>query len=255
MTENDFLNFLNDLEEYLVEGATHILQNIPDDPKKIENKSVIGSLLSRQTTLCIQMARAPNILNAHSAPLFLRAMVDLEITLSWILLDVDERVKKYVLYGLGEEKLIIEHYKKEAEDANDQEYKSEILSAIENKENWVRSQKPEYLLEINLGNWAQLDYRKMAQEAGKENLYKFPYKVFSQSAHNMWNYLAFYNSKKCNNPLHRYHTVPALLEAPFDIDYLYRAFKYVDHVWSAIIDKYDIYTPFVFPIDYFEEKL
>lgn len=248
--------FLEKLESYLIESGIYLLKRIPEDTNNLEVKSVIGGLLSRQISLCIQMIRSPNILNGHAAPLFLRAMTDLEIALSWILIDVEERVKKYVLYGLGEEKLIVEHYKKELEDnKGDDDYQNEVRKIIEYKEDWIRSQKPEYLVEINLGNWAQLDYRKMAQEAGKESLYKFPYKIFSQSAHNMWNCISIYNAENCVNPLHRYHVVPALKEAPIDIDYLYRAFKYVDQVYQVVLDKYNIYMPLIFPLDYFEEKI
>jgi hypothetical protein len=41
------------------------------------------------------------------APIILRAMVDLYITLSWIFKDPLERSKKYIAYGLGQEKLEI----------------------------------------------------------------------------------------------------------------------------------------------------
>lgn len=256
LDNENFSKFLENLESYLIESCNYLLDKLPENPNNHEVKSVLGGLVSRQVTLSIQMVNSPNMLNGHAAPLFLRAMTDLQISLAWILIDLEDRVKKYVIYGLGEEKLILEHYKKELEDNTlDLNYKDEVQKIIQFKEEWIRAQKPEYLVEVNLGNWAQLDYRRMAQEAGKESLYKFPYKIFSQNAHNMWNFISLYNCTSCENPLHRYHLVPSLKEAQIDIDFLYRAFKYTDQVYELIIQSFNIYSPYNNPLNFFEQKI
>jgi hypothetical protein len=61
---------------------------------------VLTALLARQATLAIEMASAPQLWNGHSAPLFLRAMTDVHITLAWILLDAKTRARQYIDYGL-----------------------------------------------------------------------------------------------------------------------------------------------------------
>jgi uncharacterized protein len=53
-------------------------------------------LLARQATLAIELASAPQLWNGHSAPLFLRAIKDVHITLSWILLDPTTRARHYL---------------------------------------------------------------------------------------------------------------------------------------------------------------
>jgi hypothetical protein len=55
--------------------------------------NVLTALLARQATLAIEIASAPQLWNGHSAPLFLRAMTDVHITLSWILLDPKARAR------------------------------------------------------------------------------------------------------------------------------------------------------------------
>lgn len=107
-----FMQFIQEYENYLISSFNELWGAIEIESNKLEAYSVIGGLLSRQVTLSMQMARSPNVLNGHVAPLFLRAMTDLHITLAWIMLDLEERSKKYILYGLGEEKLLVEHYKK-----------------------------------------------------------------------------------------------------------------------------------------------
>ena len=63
--------------------------------------SVLTALLARQTTLAIELSSAPQLWNSHSAPLFLRAMADVHITLAWILLEPEVRAAQYIEHGLG----------------------------------------------------------------------------------------------------------------------------------------------------------
>jgi len=55
--------------------------------------NVLTALLARQATLAIELTSAPQLWNGHSAPLFLRAMTDVHITLSWILHDPKARAR------------------------------------------------------------------------------------------------------------------------------------------------------------------
>src|SRR5579864_2361186 len=79
--------------------------------------NVLTALLARQATLAIELAFAPQLWNGHSAPLFLRAMTDVHITLSWIHLDPKARARQYIQHGLGQAVLELEHRKKKLESA------------------------------------------------------------------------------------------------------------------------------------------
>ena len=75
---------------------------------------VTVGLLRRQYGLALNLGTNPNIWNAEIAPIILRCMVEVYITLAWILEDPVVRCKKYIDYGLGQEKLIIKHRNDEA---------------------------------------------------------------------------------------------------------------------------------------------
>ena len=246
-------DLIESYENYLITSFEEIWEKVDIEYDKLEAYSVIGGLLSRQVTLSIQMARSPNILNGHSAPLFLRAMTDLHIALSWIMLDLEERTKKYILHGLGEEKLLMEHYKKGVTDDPDNPNNEQIEQLIDFKSEWINSQRRDFFVEVNLGNWAQLDYRKMSQEANCENLYNFAYKPFSHAAHNMWPHVSIYNCKTCKNPLHKYHLIPELFEAPLDFDYLFRSCKYVHLTYELFINKFNLKLESLLPMDWWND--
>jgi Family of unknown function (DUF5677) len=248
--ESSVLDLVEAYELYLRASFDELWNGISIEYDKLEAYSVIGGLLSRQVTLSIQMARSPNILNGHSAPLFLRAMTDLHIALSWIMLDLQERSKKYILHGLGEEKLLMEHYKKEIDDYPDSPNVDQINQLIDAKSTWINSHRRDFFVEVNLGNWAQLDYRKMSQEADCEGLYKFAYKPFSHAAHNMWPHVSVYNCKYCQTPLHKHHLIPELFEAPIDGDFLFRSCKYVHMAYELFVDKFELTLEHPMPLDW-----
>jgi hypothetical protein len=251
--EFDPQELIQEYEDYLIDTFERLWSEIKVEPDKLEAYSVIGALLSRQVTLSIELARSPRVWNGHSAPLYLRAMTDLYIALAWILGDLSERAKMYIMHGLGEEKLLLEIYKQEvAERKARGENVGEIEQIVEGKEAWINFQRREFFVEVNLGNWAPLNYRDMAIEAGCESLYKFAYKPFSQAAHNMWPHVSVYNSRTCENPLHRNHLVPALLEVPLDPDYLYRSVKYVDKTYALLVRHFGLAPDWPMPHDWWD---
>ena len=70
----------------------------------------------------------------------------------------------------------------------------------------------------------------------------------------MWQHVSIYNLKPCGNPMHKYHKVPTILEAPLDPDFVYRSAKYVDRTYEAIDEKYDLDIKTPMPLDYFVDE-
>lgn len=206
----------------------------PIDLTKNEMHEIIGALLGRQVTLATQLALSPSIWNGHTAPLFLRSMVDGFITLAWIFVDPVDRSRKFIRYGLGQEKLDIEHRRKLMEEAGKNPDDDPL---IKHKEGWVNSQRFTFLTEVNVGSWSGIDIRAMAEDAGYRDLYRYAYVPFSAATHNMWHHVSRYNLTKCPNPLHAYHKVPIDPFLPPDIDYLYRAAKYVEKALKLFDEK------------------
>lgn len=245
--------FVSDYVDYLKASFEELWSKVQIEADKLEAYSAIGALLSRQVTLSIQMAQSPGTWNAHSAPLFLRAMVDLQITLSWMLQDLEERAKKYILHGLGEAKLMTEHFKAEIAAHPDNPLNEMSQQFVDAATAWINAQRRDFFVEVNLGNWAQLDYRTMAQESGNESLYKFAYRPFTQAAHNMWPHVSVHNARRCENPLHRHHLIPELIDARYDPDFMFRSCKYVHRTYESLVDAFSIELTRPLPLEWWEE--
>lgn len=211
---------------------------------------VIGGLLARQATLSIQLAENPGIWNPHIAPLILRSMTDAHITFAWILAkDFEQRAREYILYGLGQEKKLVEHYKLELEN------EPNVQSIIEIKEKWIESQRYPFLTEVNLGSWSGVNTRTMSIEADCESLYKFAYEPFSAVAHNMWQHISIYNLKQCTNPLHKFHSVPTIHDIPPSEAYVYLSSTYLSETFGVFDEKFKLDIEIQKPIDWYVENI
>lgn len=207
------------------------------DLSRNEIHEVVGVLLARQVTLARQMAECPPIWNGHIAPIILRAMADVYISLAWVLKDPLERSRKFVLYGLGQAKLQLEHRK--AQITNRKPTPEEKM-LIEASEAWINSQRFTFLTEVNVGSWSGITTRKMAEEADCIDFYNYVYNPFSACTHSMWHHIARYNLRQCANPLHQYHQVPEDPELPMDPYNFYLAAMYLQKTFSAFDEKFGI---------------
>jgi len=173
--------------------------------QEIYNKHItetIGALMSRQATLSIEMAAAPTTWNGHVAPLY--------IILAWILEKPEERSKKYIEYGLGQEKLYIEYLEEALSEDPDSYDSGTIREMIEARKGWLNAQLADWAIEVNVGSWSGMSAREMAKEIGRESIYKHAYVPFSGAVHNMWQHVGIYNVVPCKNPLHKWHVVPKI---------------------------------------------
>ena len=215
------------------EELEHRLKKWPPDLANRNVHEAVGALLARQVTLASQLASSPAIWNGHIAPLILRAMADAYITLAWLLKEPAERSQKFINYGLGQEKLHLEHRRAQMEAREPQEGEREYCDAVEA---WINSQRATFVTDVNLGSWSGLNTRTMAEEAGCLDFYNYVYSPFSGCVHSMWQHVARYNLRDCGNPLHRYHWVPAVRDISPDPDYLYLAAKYLQKTFTAFDD-------------------
>lgn len=213
----------------------------------------IGALMSRQATLSIQMAAAPTTWNGHVAPLFLRCMVDAYITFAWILADPKERSRKYIEYGLGQEKLFIEFLEEALEEEPDAYDSESIKKMIEVRKGWLNAQLADWATEVNVGSWSGMSVREMAKEVGRESIYKHAYVPFSGAAHNMWQHVGIYNVEPCENPLHKWHVVPKIRRAPVHPDFMYRSAKYISITYALFDEKMGVNCDMLLPDQYFVE--
>ncbi len=209
------------------------------DLSRKELHEVVGALLARQVTIAVEFAEAPACWNYHVGPLFLRAMADVYISLAWIFADSSEsleRAQKFIYFGLGQEKLQLEHRRAEIEKEG-REPTPEEQQFLEAGEAWIDAQRYSFLTEVNVGSWSGLSARKMAQEAGCIDFYNYVYQPWSGVAHSQWQHVGRYNVEQCGNPLHLNHLTPAAPRFYSELHLLQLAGKYVDKAFRLFDEK------------------
>lgn len=187
---------------------------------------VIGALLARQTTLAVRIARTPQVWNDHVAPILLRSMADVHITICWALESPEERCPKFVEYGIGQLKLNIEHVKNVGDAGVEPGAISCELPALED---WLEGQKARYFIDVNVGSMSgDGGIHKMAKDCGCKEFYDLHYSPLSGCAHSMWQCIGRLNLTPCTNPLHGWHSVPFVPESYPDLHFLHAAARYFD---------------------------
>jgi len=227
------------MEEFVITFCNHVradlrarLEKWPLNLNEEEAYEVVSALLCRQATLVIEMACAPAIWTPHSAPVMLRAVADVFITLAWMLKDSGPRSKQFVEDGLGAVKLQIAHHERALEQTTDPDEKDQMRAMIEVWRGWLKAQRLDQFVEVNLGSWSGLNTRKMADEAGFIDFYNYVYQPFSWASHSNWAHVSMFNTVPCENPAHRGHSVPAIMPAEPDPGWLHLAAKYLHKTLS-----------------------
>jgi Family of unknown function (DUF5677) len=213
------------------------LKKWPTDLRHNEVHEVIGALLARQVTLAVQLASSFSNWNGHVAPLFLRTMADVYISMAWVLRYPDDRAKKFILYGLGQAKLELEHRRA---DLATRQAKSGEVEYIQIQEDWINRQRATFLTDVNVGSWSGISTRTMADEAGCIDFYNYVYTPFSSCTHSTWYHVARYNLSACSNPLHGYHYIPAIIDTPLDPHYLHLAARYLQKTFSKFDEVFGV---------------
>jgi len=231
-------------------GLNERWEKLPIELYDSETYEAIGGLLARQATLSIEFVTAPSIWNAHIAPIIMRCMMDALISIQWIVKDPAARARKFVLYGLGQEKLYIENMKTrmDCEDAD-------IADLIERESAWLNSQRRDFLTEVNVGSWSDLKTRDMAKDCGLEDLYKFGYTPFSGAAHNMWHHISRFNLKFCQNPLHNFHKVPTIASCPIEVAYAVQSAQHLEESFGAVDEAYSLEIDTALPYGFLVQEL
>lgn len=234
MTEDVAFDQLEDVLKRFIARANEELSLRWDqwaiDLSHNEFREVAGSLLARQVTLATHLATNPLVWNVDVAPIILRAMADVYITLAWVLRDPIGRSKQFIHYGLGQEKLQLEHRHADLDRREPMEGELEHLKMVEN---WINSQRAIFLTDVNVGSWSGISTRRMAEEAECLDFYNYVYTPFSACAHSMWHHVARYNLKQCQNPLHQLHGVPYVPDQLIDLYYMYLGAKYLHKTFST----------------------
>jgi hypothetical protein len=155
------------------------------------------------------MAADPFLWARDVSGIMLRPLAETAITFLYLVKSgTAEDFRQFIEYGEGQQKLLMLHL----QDNYPGEKSLDGLSAEQlarEIEIW-----PE-MLEIELGSWSKKDARRLAKEAGVEDLYRLVFTPASGDLHGSWVSLKSSNLVHCEEPLHRWHRLPTFAEPPF----------------------------------------
>jgi hypothetical protein len=203
------------------------------DYAQLEVHEVLGALLARQVTLATSLAQSPSLWNWSMAPVILRPMAEVYLNLKWICEDPLNRARAFIGYGLGQMKLRVEQIKALPVES-DKERSQSVEESLKSMQDWINSQLYDFLVEVNLGKWAE-NQRDMAKEVGELEFYNHCYTPYSAGVHSMWHHVGVHNVRRCANPLHRFHMVPRVPNLGADVHFLLLAAKYL-HMAFELFD-------------------
>lgn len=186
---------------------------------------VCSSLFSRISTITFDLLTNISFLMIPYPFILLRCISESYILLRWLCEKGGrEEYIKFIEYGLGQEKLYIEHLK--SIDAPDD---SELLETIQYRERWLETNKYEFLIPVNVSNNPfDLSIRDMAIEVGDKDFFDFEYSLYSNFTHGHWNSISRLYMTTCLNPLHGLHLVPFLHPQTVDFKMIDKILNYYE---------------------------
>ena len=167
----------------------------------------------------------------------LRTILELYITLHYLLKQDDKSLwLKWRKYGSGQAKLNTLRFDEEI--IPPKYIDTDVLETISGEDTW------EEFLDIELGNWTNLDLRKLSINCNLKELYDKYYSWPSGFSHGHWGAIRESNFTTCGNPLHRLHRYPNLTTLPnviFDVQLLVNLIlDDCDKAYSGLTNRLDI---------------
>lgn len=203
--------------------------------KEIEIHEVVGAIIARQISLVISFADNPHLWNHNLAPLFLRAMTENYITLNWILQDPLDRSRKFIEFGIGNEKLQLEKRKAILEENSENPEEIEMTNL---RLQWIDFHRYSFLTTVDVGSWSGISTRQMAIDSGCKDFYDLVYDPFSNCTHSSWNHIGKYNVKISEDPMHKFLRMPYVHPGEIDSFYANLSIKYLSMLFNSFEDKY-----------------
>jgi len=201
------------------------------DTKKFE---VLTGMLSRNAQFLADLCSNISNLFDPISKIILRCMFETRVRLKWYIKkgkgkDYDE----FKEYGLGQEKLLLEHYKNLLDDKRPN--KVDLENYCQQIENWINMQNLTMLLPIDLkGKIGEKNLRDMCIELNELNIHRYYLSPFSSYVHGYWNSICKVNLVQCKNPLHGFHFIPQITPRVIDIYILIDAANIYDDCYTLV---------------------
>lgn len=174
------------------------------DPVRHE---VLSGIVSRSRRAVTIVLGNPMMWSSEHGSGVVRALVEARIVLKWLLHKNDSSLYiKFQEYGRGHLKLLklhLEAYVDKQEDPN-----QELIANIAELDSVVNRDISEEFQNISIEpNFAGTSVRKMAEEVGMADDYRFLFAPASSAFHGEWPALDQFALVQCQNPMHRGHRI------------------------------------------------
>jgi hypothetical protein len=208
-------DFCENISKKLSEYMTLLTQKYHYDLYEPEKDEVILGLFSRIVRFLALQLNNTSFWSIDISRIILRCIVETAINLGYLLTKNEINLyRSFIEYGKGKEKLLMLQLQDTYENA-----KGPSGETFEDLQLDLGSFNAE-LINIDFGNWAKTDIRKMAIATSFEDLYRLIFDPTSSDVHGSWTSIRKSNLTYCANPLHRMHKLPTLIEPPFYIEHL-----------------------------------
>jgi hypothetical protein len=188
-----------DIAETYIDLAGHFFRTNSTTAIDARHDGVFGLALYG-LTLVLSLMRPHS--TRPAGRIVLRSLVEVFLTLGYLLkLDSVDRWRKFRVHGSGQAKLA---FLKITQDKSElpKYVDMETLEGLANEDLWQE------FVDINVGQWAGSDLRRMSEEAGIKSVYDRYYDWPSAFVHGQWPAVRNTVFTFCGNPLHRLHRVP-----------------------------------------------
>jgi hypothetical protein len=176
------------------------------------------------------MCEDPFLWARDTSGIMLRPLAETAITFGYLAkVGTENDFTRFIEYGEGQQKLLMV----QLQDNYPAEKSLEGQSAEEMADEFEIW--PE-VLEIELGNWSKKDARRLAAEAGLEDLYRLVFSPASGDLHGSWLSLKSSNLVRCAEPLHRWHRLPTFTEPPFFVNTAVAAQKLYERCYGLAVE-------------------
>jgi hypothetical protein len=238
------------LDAEVVQALEMAWSKSPIDLAHPLESELYGALLARQVRFVRHLLSKPVYWNGELGGIVLRGMAESAITLGWLVRkgSAEDR-ERFWLYGLGQEKLALDHLSASPVDGEflDRRRKRDISARRE----WLESQRTNQLLPVDLSNWTPLRVRQLAEQGEMIETYNAVYGPMSAYVHGSWNALGRTCMRYCMNPLHRFHMVPDIQAVSVDLTVPLSALRVLLAGWEA----YREWAPEVDPLTCCERSI
>ncbi len=170
----------------------------------------------------------------------LRSLAEVHITLAYLVAKDDAKVwQMYRAHGTGQAKLGFLKLVERERDDLPKHVDIGTLEQLANEDIWQE------FVPIDVGQWANLTVRRMAEEAGVKDVYDDHYVWPSGFVHGHWGAVRDSVFDICANPLHRFHRIPRPMRVDmhdvcFDaVDLMNRTLDLVDRSYPGLSERFE----------------